>query len=266
MLRLFVTSGLILLSLTVIPASAEVTSLQTDRALYSVDMSIEFTGTIDNTDAQKLVNLMIQDPNGKIVLMTGKYADLNNAFQITVNTNDQTQFYLKGTYTAIAFVDSKQTGRTVTFDFSPDGSPVYHPAQQASPSSTPVSNPTQQEATLKNDQSGLSNNLKIQDTINITKIHSVPSVTEASESTHDFGLLDFIYPAMAACGAGLVGFIIYQRKKGKKLTVEQPRQNSVQTMEPDEQDPAIIVLKSRLANGEITLEEFKATKEVLSEP
>ncbi|MDE1727456.1 MAG: hypothetical protein KGH89_09390, partial [Thaumarchaeota archaeon] len=115
-----------LFSLTVIPAYAEVISLQTDRTLYAIDMNVYFTGTVDATDSQKAVNLVIHDPNGKLVLITGTISKPDGSFQITINTDDPTQFSLAGTYHATAFVGDESGEKTILFDFSPNGSPIVH--------------------------------------------------------------------------------------------------------------------------------------------
>lgn len=255
----------LLIFLTFIPAYADVTSLQTDRSLYSVDMGIYFTGTVDGADSQKLVNLMIQDPNGKIILMTGKNADSNNQFQIVVNTNDPSQFYLKGTYSASAFVVSKQDGKTIYFDFSPDGSPVYHASEPTniSASHPGPANPSKQVTTSNLTGFRPSEIVKVGDTVTISKNAAMPNAYIVTKSS--FQSENILYIIMALCGSGLVGFIIYSRKK--KLTGNSGQSGERPSLKADShQDYAMMILKNRLAKGELTLDEFKMIRDALNEP
>lgn len=255
----------VILTSAMLPAYAEVTSLGTDRSFYSVDMTIFFTGTVDLSDSQKLVNLMIQDPTGKIVLMTGNPAGPNGRFQITVNTNDEKQFSLKGTYSATAFVNSATTGKTVFFDFSPDGSPVVHTVngnlsaqatQQTNGSNLVDLSSEKRYSTL------LFENVGILDHANFTEKGNQPYALSRGSSTP---IPDTIigYPLMIAAGAILVGFILYRRRK-KQLGKEEITTSN--KMDLADEDYAMAILKNRLAKGEITLAEFKATKDVLGEP
>lgn len=259
--------ALCLFFLAVIPAYAEVTLLQTDRSLYAIDMNVYFTGTVDKTDSQKLVNLMIQDPNGKLVLMTGVTSGSDGAFQITINTDDQSQFNLKGTYSATAFVNSESDGKTIFFDFSPDGSPVAHQTQGLQNSITSSQNKTESSEPLQTSnqyyKSALYENLSINDTMSMSKT-TLSASQSLVRSTTGYDTESVLYPLMAVCGAGMVGFILYQRRKRPKgggksnITVRDDTRNK--------EDDALTILKDRLAKGEITIEEFKTTKDVLNEP
>ncbi|HJT09228.1 MAG TPA: SHOCT domain-containing protein [Candidatus Nitrosotalea sp.] len=257
-----------LLCLIVIPAYAEVTSLQADRTLYAIDMNVYFTGTVDNTDSQKLVNLLIKDPDGKIVLMTGKFAALNDTFQITINTNDPNQFYIKGTYQATAFVSSASAGKTIFFDFSPNGSPVLHQteSQNSANSSKGIagSNVLSQISGPSKYESVLHENMNIVDTDNTSK--PITLITNVKQSSSGYDLENLLYPTMVACGSIMVGLIVYRKMKRSKIGSEQSKK-SEQVMEDidSHEDYALAVLKNRLAKGEITIEEFKTTKDVLDE-
>lgn len=257
---------LCLFSLAVIPACAEVTSLHTDRPLYAIDMNVYFTGTVDNTDSQKLVNLMIQDPNGKLVLMTGTISESNGTFQITVNTDDQNQFNLKGTYSATAFVNTGSDGKTIFFDFSPDGSPVIHQAQGFKNSTSSSQNKTESSESLQTSNQyhkvSLYENLTMDDTANMSK--TMLSTSQSPAPSTEYDSESVLYPLMAACGAGIVGFIMYQKRKRSK---DEGKSNTLETYDmKSQEDYALTILKDRLAKGEVTIEEFKAIKDVLNEP
>ena len=261
-LVLFLSPALLL---TFIPAFAEVTSLQTDRSIYYIDMSIYFNGTVNSADSLKFVNLMIQDPAGKIILMTGGYAGSDGTFHIDVNTNDQNQFSMKGTYRATAFVNSGNVGKTIFFDFSPDGSPVDHVAGLYNGSSNAQSSigASSQGAKLAPRMSTLVESLKVQDVVNVSKTTHVgkPELPSGSNS-----IRNFLFPIMAACGAGLIGFIVYQRQKRSRLNSKQALVESPLGGDHEKNDYAVMILKNRLAKGEITLEEFQTIKNALGEP
>jgi len=113
-------------SLVILPAYAEVTSLQTNAAFYKGGNQIQFSGKIASGDSP-YVTVVIYDPNNKFVVLSSGMADNNNAFQITVDTGtqvNQPKFSLKGIYNATAFIMNQAAGKTANFVFSPDGSPT----------------------------------------------------------------------------------------------------------------------------------------------
>jgi len=116
----------IIVTSTVIPVYAEVTSLKTNAPFYKGGSKIYFSGTILNTDPPN-VTILIFDPNDKFVMLTSGIADGNHQFQVVVDTSipdNQQKLSLKGVYNATAFIAKKESGKTVSFVFSPDGSPI----------------------------------------------------------------------------------------------------------------------------------------------
>lgn len=118
---------------TAIPAYAEVTSLKTNALFYKGGSTISFSGAILDTDPPN-VTILIFNPNGQFIALTSAIADSNHQFLATLDTSisdNQQKFSAKGNYNATAFVAQKENGKTVSFIFSPDGSPI--------PPSSPVS-------------------------------------------------------------------------------------------------------------------------------
>jgi len=116
--------SVIAISITLIPAYAEVTSLKTNTSFYKGGSTIYFSGTVLDTDPPN-VTLLVFDPTDKFILLASGNADNNHQFQIVVDTStlaNQQKFLLKGTYNATAFIANKEKGQTVNFVFSPDGS------------------------------------------------------------------------------------------------------------------------------------------------
>ncbi|MGI0088018.1 MAG: hypothetical protein ACREBI_08690 [Nitrosotalea sp.] len=260
-----------LFSLAVIPAYAEVTSLHIDRTLYAIDMNIYFTGTVNSADSQKAVNLVIHDPHGKLVLITGNSSSSDGSFQITVNTDDQTQFSLAGAYSATAFVNDESGGKTVLFDFSPNGSPIVHqiPATQNNMPFSQNTNESNVSLQTSNQlhEYVLHEGVTINDTLTLTKVNYAPTGSEKPQNGYDFK--NILYPVMAICGAGIVGFILYRKKmSASKSGMTSSLESSSITQDADETkgDYALVILKHRLAKGEIAIEEFKVLKDALSEP
>ncbi|MGI0072543.1 MAG: hypothetical protein ACREA3_01875 [Nitrosotalea sp.] len=249
---------------SIVPAYAEVNSFQTDKSFYTPGNKIYFTGTVGIEDYQKQVNLVIHNPVGKFVLISGNYSDSIYTFEVVVNTNDMNQFSTKGTYSAIAFIGTQSGGKTITFDFSPDGSPVIHQTSQntnitgTTKSGQPIAQHYQiqlNESTVMNDVAG-----------NLTKIQT-PSTFEKPPNQFDFK--NILYPVISLCGVGIVVVVIYFKKINLKLGTQKIHgpQQSTPTMvsaEPED-DYAMLILKNRLAKGEISLDEFKAIKDTLSE-
>lgn len=138
-LCLFILLSFIAIS-AVIPAYAEVTSLQIDSSFYKGGSVIHFSGTTLSTDSPN-VTIVIFDPNGKFLSLVSGLADSNHAFQVSVDTSTQSNtqlFSVKGVYNATAFIANQAAGKTVNFVFSPDGSSAL-PSSPTNLVATPVS-------------------------------------------------------------------------------------------------------------------------------
>jgi uncharacterized membrane protein len=85
----------------------------------------------------------------------------------------------------------------------------------------------------------------------------------------NFDAKTILYPVITLVGVGIVVAILYLRKKQKILSGTIETKTSTMPVapapEPQEDDHAMMILKNRLAKGEITVDEFKALKEELSE-
>ena len=150
-----------------LPAYAEVKSLKTDKSFYIKGSTIIFSGTVDKNDFHKQVNLVVSDPQNNFVGISGSFSDDDNKFEIVVKTTDpqfHDRFSIKGTYNATAFITVEKNGTVVSFDLSPDGSPVIHTQQGEKPteeSKPPVQNdntvtnnePTQKQETTNDGKS-----------------------------------------------------------------------------------------------------------------
>src|SRR5947209_8451987 len=258
-----------LTSSIVLPAYAEVTSVQTDRTFYTPGSKIHFTGTVAKDDYQKLVNIVIHDPTGNFVLITGGFSNADSTFQIIADAGSQ--FRVKGTYNATAFIGKESDGKTVRIDFSPDGSPVIHPTPQTqtvqnNPSSSSYQSQGSTQATQNNVQtntpaSGTNNdpsvdqiiqqridaakklkelldqqkgkhvNTELSENIGVVDYGS-PVLVNAGQAGKLFGQYDFknvLYPLIALGGIGIVVAILFSRKR-----FAMPQLNTLSTKKPIE--------------------------------
>lgn len=91
-----------------------------------------------------------------------------------------------------------------------------------------------------------------------------------TSSAAKFDTSNVIYPAISLVGVALVVAILYLKKKRKLFgnlhtkKEEPPVQVALQP-EPKEDDHAMMILKNRLAKGELTIDEFKELRDELSE-
>jgi hypothetical protein len=118
----------------------------------------------------------------------------------------------------------------------------------------------------------LNENLSVGDLIgNVTS--SNVGTTENKTPSFDFNNL--LYPLIALAGVGVIIAVVYGKKNSlwfspnQKSRIKYKTSNSEpveKTSESQEEDYALMILKNRLAKGEITIEEFNRLKDALKEP
>ena len=242
----------ILTSSIALPAYAEVTSVQTDRIFYTPGSKIQFTGTVAKDDYQKLVNIVIHDPTGNFVLITGGFSSADSTFQVTQDAGNQ--FRVKGTYNATAFIGKESDGKTVKIDFSPDGSPVIHPTYQTQTvQNNPYSSSSQSQGSTQTTQNNVQTSTGTSGTNNDPSVDQIiqqridaakklkelldqqkgkhvntelsesvgvgdygSPIVNAGQASNLFGQYDFknvLYPLIALGGVGIVVAILFSRKR-----------------------------------------------------
>jgi len=281
-------------------AYAEVKSLKTDKSFYIKGSTIIFSGLVDKNDFHKQVNLVIHDPQNNFVGISGGFSDDDNKFEIIVKTTDpqfHDRFSVKGTYNATAFITVEKNGTVVSFDFSPDGSPVIH-AQQGEKSTEETKPPVQNDNTVTNNgltqkQETTSEEKSIYDKINerieyAKKLREsqtkTPLKIDVSESLTVQAYGDTsasqvttteqqppLITIMAAIGGGgmtigTVIFLLNKRGHGTNNKGSNKKVNSGKSITSSTGDYPLVILKNRLANGEITIEEYNEIKNALKEP
>lgn len=127
---------------------------------------------------------------------------------------------------------------------------------------------------------GNSQTIHLNETMNVNDASSSQGVQQAANpsgnnstqnNAANFNASLVIYPIISLVGVGIVVYIMYIRKKRnpsvdavkvKKEIIMPPEVHSNQ----NDDDNAMIILKNRLAKGEITVDEFKELRDELSEP
>ncbi len=90
---------------------------------------------------------------------------------------------------------------------------------------------------------------------------------------NSFGQYDFnsaLYPLIALGGAGIVVAVLYSRKKFIPQLVSTEKKMEIPQTIPESNEPeddyAFMVLRNRLAKGEITVQDYKSIRDALEEP
>ena len=108
---------LLLVSITT-PVFAEVTSFELDKTFFTKGDQISFSGTVEDKDTG-LVTIVIRDSNGEFVLLTQAFIQPDNTFQRHFDTDKKFEYH--GVHNATAFIVDLAKGKTISFDFSQDG-------------------------------------------------------------------------------------------------------------------------------------------------
>ena len=141
--------------MAIAPAYAVIVEFQTDKTSYKKGDVIKFSGKTDIAHSSKMVSVKVYGPDGEFVMLTGGRSDQDAILVLNpIDTSKEktvAKFSQKGIYNVTAFYDLEPTyaGKSILFDYSPDGSPVSPSAaevmgQQAQqPTQTPTQQPTQ---------------------------------------------------------------------------------------------------------------------------
>ncbi len=130
----------------------------------------------------------------------------------------------------------------------------------------------QQLLNPKSNLVSLNENLGVGDLIGNGSTSNV-GTTENKTSSFDFNNL--LYPLIALAGVGVIVAVVYGKKNSLWFSPNQKSrikyetsnyESTEKTSESQEEDYAFMILKNRLAKGEITIEEFNRLKDALKEP
>ncbi|HSB57645.1 MAG TPA: hypothetical protein VLD38_07545 [Nitrosopumilaceae archaeon] len=111
----------------VIPAHAEVISFKTDKSSYFAGEKIIFSGIVQSKDvaADAIITIVINDPNGKFVLVTQVKPDHAGSFGAIIV--DNSKFQTSGTYHATAYTSTEDQGLSTSFNLETDSKVTLSP-------------------------------------------------------------------------------------------------------------------------------------------
>ncbi len=119
----------------------------------------------------------------------------------------------------------------------------------------------------------LNENVGLGDVIGNTSLSKIPTLENNAQA---FDFHNMLYPLIALAGVGVIIAVLYGKKNrlwftpSYKSTNTHDFSDSMESVEKDndsiEDDYSLMILKNRLAKGEITIEEFNRLKDALKEP
>lgn len=114
-------SLLLLVAVSINPAFAEVTSLQTNNDSFMIGDEIVFSGTVDK-ESTGLVTIVIRDKNNDFVLLTQSTINHDDTFEKIVNI--ESEFTQNGIYNATGFILNMTKGVTSEFNILLDDNQI----------------------------------------------------------------------------------------------------------------------------------------------
>lgn len=302
--RLLATAGFFVIAFSlVMPAYADVVTFKTDKTFYGKTGSIIFSGTVEEDDYGELVTIVIEDPIGNFAKLISVFPDIDNKFEKSVKIEEW--YTTAGIYNATAFIVNKTSGMVIDFDIEKQR-PVVTPEPEPEPEpvpeedSTPVSEPEPDTETQEDEKTIQE---KIQERIeaakklkesqtgtpvlgeNSTNTGSTNDGTTSEDNSNDtktstgnpIGEIDLgsnlLYIIAGVGGAGAAGAAVYVMRNNRHkpdyssyFTQPEKTESVQKPTTQSEDDYALMILKNRLAKGEITVDEFNERKKALKEP
>ena len=121
----------ILVFLIIMPAYAEVTSLNIDKINHILGDEITFSGTVEE-GSSGLVSIVIRDHTNEFVLLTQALIKQDNTFLRSIDINQK--FVKFGLYNTTAFIFNMSAGQSVTFElFDEDSLPEVSQSEIIAP-------------------------------------------------------------------------------------------------------------------------------------
>ena len=122
--------GILVFSI-IMPAYAEVTSLNIDKINHILGDEITFSGTVEE-GSLGLVSIVIRDHTNEFVLLTQALIEQDNTFLRSIDINQK--FVKFGLYNTTAFIFNMSAGQSVTFElFDEDSLPEVSQSEIIAP-------------------------------------------------------------------------------------------------------------------------------------
>lgn len=303
--RSFVLScALVVASSAMVPAYADILSLKTDKTFYGKASTIVFSGTVEEDDYGELVTIVIDDPSGEFAQLIQVFPDVDNKFQKSVAVSKL--YTTAGIYNATAFITNKTNGISVDFDIEkqrpittlPELESEYTQGENDAADTQDTKNiETNDDKTIQEkikERIESAKKLKelqtnpiqtIENTSNQTTNSTVTtnSVSDNESDTKNNSAINslenvakfdsnLLYVIAGLGSAGATGAVVYgiknksgHRKHHSPYFTSEKTTITKQAV-PSEDDYALMIIKNRLAKGEITIDEFNELKKALKEP
>ena len=274
--------GVLLVFSSTIPAFAEVIKLDTTSNSFFKDEKITFSGTVEK-GTTGLVSIVIRDIDDRFVLLTQAIINSDNSFEKTISIEES--FSDDGRYNATGFILTLAKGVTTQFEVSLDtirselsvqdnrtieiqentqtqqsiSEPVFEPIREPEPVFEPIREPEPEPSReIKEVQTQVQNlidNEIIPEAEALSTIETTSTPSNNSETAQIF---------LAIAGLGILFGAVYGIKRKvddnskqiyinrdilKKKIIQPIRGSNPQT-----------ILQTRLAKGEITLQEYDILK------
>jgi uncharacterized membrane protein len=117
----------------------------------------------------------------------------------------------------------------------------------------------------------LNENMNLGDSISNASTYNMGPISENKLLSVDFN--NILYPLIALAGAGVIIAVLYVKKNklwfNSDFKSTNRHDDSMKSIEKEDdvvEDYSLMILKNRLAKGEITIEEFNRLKDALKEP
>lgn len=132
--------SILVLSSSLVPTYAEVTTLRSDFSSYHKGDVINFSGTVDK-DSSGLVTIVIRDSNDEFVLLSQSIIQPDSTYENAIEINEK--FVTQGVYNVTAFIFNLTGGATTNFNYSFD-----EIKSSSAPVSTETKIPEMQKTTI----------------------------------------------------------------------------------------------------------------------
>ena len=279
--------GMLLTLFSIVPAFAEVSSLDTDSYLFFKNEDVKFRGVVEE-GTTGLVTIVIRDINDEFVLLTQAIINSDNTFEKIISIDDS--FTENEIYHATAFILTLTKGVTTEFEIISDNiedvenqiqfesqdtipvnkniiEPVYEPVREPEPVYEPVREP---EPVYEPVREPVIRIEETQSTVqNLIDNEIIPEAEAASivESTPTDNS-EIAQVSLAVAGLGILFGAVYGIKRkvddnSKQISInrdiiKKKLIHSIIGISPEN------ILQIRLVKGEITVNEYEVLKAKLS--
>ena len=278
--------GIILTLFSIVPVFAEVSSLDTDSDLFFKNEDVKFTGTVEK-GTTGLVTIVIRDIDDEFILLTQASINTDNTFERIIPIDDS--FSESGVYHATGFIQALARGITTEFEIIPDNieelesqlqlefqeaipanenfvESVYEPVREPEPAYEPVREPEPAYEPVREQITQIEPQSTVQ---NLIKNEIIPEAEAASEvQSTPTNNSEMAQISLVVVGLGILFAAVYGIKRkvdnnSKQISINRDIIKK-KLIHPIIRSNPENILQTRLAKGEITINEYEVLKAKLS--